>query len=58
MMSNTNGMLDAYLICQALGWEWNLTSMILIPLMMVGIFLLVVFVVFLIWCFLDWKGWI
>ena len=57
-MSNTNGMLDAYLICQALGWEWNLTSMILIPLMMVGIFLLVVFVGFLIYIFLDWKGWI
>lgn len=29
-MSNTGGMLDAYLICQALGWEWNLTSMIIL----------------------------
>ena len=39
-MSNTGGMLDTYLICQALGWEWNLTSMIiltLIPFIIIGI---------------------
>ncbi len=39
-MSNTGGMLDTYLICQALGWEWNLTSMIiltLIPFVIIGI---------------------
>ena len=39
-MSDTGGMLDTYLICQALGWEWNLTPIIiltLIPFLIIGI---------------------
>ena len=27
-MSETGGMLDAYLICQALGWDWNFWTML------------------------------
>ena len=40
-MSN-NGMLDNYLIAQALGWEWNFWTMITITGMEIGIFILMV----------------
>ncbi len=43
-----NGMLDAYLICQALGWEWNFTSMIILtlaPILIIGLILFVIFIV-------------
>lgn len=29
-MSNGNGLLDAYLLAQALGWDWNFQTMILL----------------------------
>ena len=47
-MSETGGMLGAYLICQALGWEWNFTSMILltlVPLIIIGLILFVICIV-------------
>ena len=48
-MSETGGMLDAYLVCQALGWEWNLWNMIIVsiaPLLIIGgIFLIVFYVI-------------
>ena len=47
-MSETGGMLGAYLICQALGWEWNFTSMILltlVPIIIIGLILFVICIV-------------
>ena len=46
MMSETGGMLDAYLICQALGWEWNFTSMIILtlaPILIIGGAIFIIF---------------
>lgn len=40
-MSNS-GMLDNYLIAQALGWEWNFWTMITITGIEIGIFILIV----------------
>jgi len=48
-MSETGGMLDAYLICQALGWEWNFTSMIILtlaPILIIVVGLFSIFVLF------------
>jgi hypothetical protein len=47
-MSNTGGMLDTYLIAQALGWEWNLTTMIILtitPILIIIGILVLIFVV-------------
>ena len=47
-MSNTGGMLDAYLIAQALGWDWNFWTMITIsfaPILIIGGILFIVFIV-------------
>ena len=47
-MSETGGMLDTYLICQALGWEWNFWNMILLsvgPILVIGLILFIIFVV-------------
>lgn len=41
-MSNTGGMLDAYLICQALGWEWNLTSILILDVVPILFILIVI----------------
>ena len=41
-MSNTGGVLDTYLIAQALGWEWNLWTIITINGILIGIFILIV----------------
>ena len=40
-MSNS-GMLDNYLIAQALGWDWNFWTMITITGIEIGIFILMV----------------
>ena len=48
-MSETGGMLDAYLICQALGWEWNFTSMIILtlaPILIIVVGFFSIFVLF------------
>lgn len=37
-MSNNGGMLDTYLLAQALGWEWNLGTIILIDVILLLIF--------------------
>jgi len=37
-----NGMLDNYLIAQALGWEWNFWTMVTITGIEIGIFILIV----------------
>ena len=37
-----NGLLDTYLIAQALGWEWNIWTMITITGIEIGIFILIV----------------
>lgn len=43
-MSNNNGLLDTYLLSQALGWNWDLGTMIilgfLLPVLLVGLILL------------------
>lgn len=42
------GMLDAYLVCQALGWEWNFWNMVIItfaPLLIIGAVIFIVFYV-------------
>ena len=47
-MSNSGGMLDTYLIAQALGWEWNFTTMVILslaPILIIGGILLLIFVV-------------
>lgn len=47
-MSDSSGMLDTYLIAQALGWEWNFTTMVILslaPILIIGGILLLVFVV-------------
>ena len=48
-MSNTGSMLDTYLIAQALGWEWNFQTMIILsvaPLLIIGgAFFLIFYVV-------------
>ena len=34
-----SGMLDTYLIAQALGWEWNFTTMVILslaPILIIG----------------------
>ena len=36
-MSDTGSVLDTYLIAQALGWEWNLWTMITIDAILLGI---------------------
>ena len=43
----SDGMFDAYLICQALGWEWNLTNMIIVslaPMVIIGAIIFFIFV--------------
>ena len=56
-MSETGGMLDAYLICQALGWEWNFTSMIILTLAPIIIILIGLFSIFVLFPFiLDLLG--
>lgn len=45
-MSETGGMLDTYLICQALGWDWNFTSMIILTLAPILIILGGIFIIF------------
>lgn len=45
---SSNGMFDAYLICQALGWEWNFQNMIIIslaPILIIGGIIFLVFFV-------------
>ena len=37
-MSETGGLLDAYLLCQALGWEWNFWNMVIITIAPILIF--------------------
>ena len=44
-MSDGGSMLDTYLIAQALGWDWNLGTILLIDGIIAGIFLLIIFVV-------------
>ncbi len=47
-MSETGGMLDAYLIAQALGWEWNFQNMMIIslaPILIIGAILFFIFVI-------------
>ena len=47
-MSETGGMLDTYLICQALGWEWNFTNMIILtlaPILIIGGAIFIIFFV-------------
>ena len=46
MMSS--GMFDAYLIAQALGWEWNFWTMIVIsfgPIIIIGLIVFIIFFV-------------
>ena len=45
-MTETGGMLDTYLIAQALGWEWNLKTMIILWLAPIVIFGGIIFIVF------------
>lgn len=52
-MSNNGGMLDTYLIAQALGWEWNLQTMLTIDAILLGIGLLIVAFLFLLSAWLD-----
>lgn len=47
-MSETGGMLDTYLIAQALGWEWNFTTMVILwlaPILIIGGIIFLVFYV-------------
>jgi len=44
----SNRVIDAYFICQALGWEWNFQNMVLIsvaPLLIFGLIILIIFVI-------------
>ena len=52
-MSNTGSVLDTYLIAQALGWEWNLWTMILIDGALLGISLLIIVVAGILCLWLD-----
>ena len=45
-MANTGGLLDTYLIAQALGWEWNIWTIIILTL---GIPLLLISIGFIVW---------
>ena len=43
-----SGIFDSYLICQALGWEWNFWNMIVLsvaPILLIGLTLFVIFYV-------------
>jgi len=51
-MSNS-GMLDNYLIAQALGWNWDFGTMVLLTGIEIGIFILMVAVCGLICVILD-----
>lgn len=47
-MSESGGMLDAYLIAQALGWDWNFNTMIILslgPILVIGLIFVIIFVV-------------
>jgi hypothetical protein len=44
-MSNTGGVLDTYLIAQALGWDWNLWTMITIDAILLGIGIVIIVLV-------------
>ena len=50
-----NGMLDNYLIAQALGWDWNFWTMITLTGIEIAIFILMVAVCGLICVILDIK---
>lgn len=54
-MSNGGSLLDTYLICQALGWNWDLGSIVLITGMEIFIILLIIVGGGLIGV---WRGWI
>ena len=45
-MTETGGMLDTYLICQALGWEWNFTNIVILSLAPIVIIGAIIFIVF------------
>lgn len=61
-MTETGGMLDTYLIAQALGWEWNFTTMMILWLAPIIIIGGLIFLIFFVFPFVldkteDWKFW-
>ena len=45
-MTETGSILDTYLIAQALGWEWNFTTMVILwvaPIVIIGGIIFIVF---------------
>lgn len=52
-MTNNGGMLDTYLIAQALGWEWNLGTILLIDGMCIAMFIVIAFLVMIFVAWVD-----
>lgn len=54
LMSNTGSMLDTYLVAQALGWEWNLGTMLILTIGIPVLFVTIGFVIFAIGVYFKW----
>ena len=53
-MSETGGMLDTYLLAQALGWEWNIWTIIILDGTLILLFIIIICIVGLLGVYFKW----